>query len=400
MTSVPIHARAGDQGFLKQLNRSAVLELIRREPGISRAELAARTQLTKVTVGAMVQELLDQGWLVEGSLQQGSLGRPGRALHLNERRHVLLGAEVGVQGLRVVACTLTGRALGQRAILVPSTTPEATAQHLATLIMEVLTYPEVAGREVLGLGVAVPGPVALHDPTLLFAPNLGWRDVPFLTVLKPFLPDLPGPWLLENEAKAAAFGEVYFSGGDKPELLAYLSLGTGIGSGLMVGAPVPYLLRGAQGLAGEIGHSVLQSGGLYCHCGNRGCTETLVSGWAIRAALDIPPGVPLETALQPRMQDADVQVTLRRAGEALGMLLTNLHHTLNPSDIVLGGSLTRLGEPLLGPALAFFREHQHDLYTRTASISIHIRTDSTFLPARGAAAQVLASVFHESSVLG
>ncbi|WP_081909099.1 ROK family transcriptional regulator [Deinococcus sp. YIM 77859] len=394
MTSVLLQIRAGDQGFLKQLNRSAILEAVRRDPGISRAELAARTQLTKVTVGTMVQELLDQGWLVEGGLQQGSVGRPGRALYLNEGRHILLGAEVGVQGLRVVACTLTGRSLGQRAVLTPSTTPEATAQQLAILLTEVLALPELAGREILGLGVAVPGPVALHESTLVFAPNLGWRNIPFLTVLKPFLPDLPGPWLLENEAKAAAFGEVYFSETAKPELLAYLSLGTGIGSGLMVGTPVPHLLRGAQGLAGEIGHSVLQPGGAYCHCGNRGCAETLVSGWAIRAALGIPPGVLLETALQHRMDDIEVQVTLRRAGEALGMLLTNLHHTLNPSDIVLGGALTRLGAPLLQPALTFFGEHQHHLYASASPVRLHVRTDSTFIPARGAAAQLLARVIH------
>lgn len=206
MTLPPLHYRAGDQGFLKQLNRSAVLDMVRREPGISRADLALRTQLTKASVGMMVQELLEQGWLTEGGWQQGNVGRPGRALHLNEDQHVLLGAEVGVEGLRVVGCTLTGQILAHLDVVVPSTNPEATAQSLAGLIRELLGQPELAGREILGLGVAVPGPVSLHAPTLLFAPNLGWRDVSSLALLKPFLPDLGGFWLLENEAKAAAFG--------------------------------------------------------------------------------------------------------------------------------------------------------------------------------------------------
>ncbi|SMB97491.1 ROK family transcriptional regulator [Deinococcus hopiensis] len=398
MTLSPLHHRAGDQGFLKQLNRSAILEMVRREPGISRADLALRTQLTKAAVGMMVQELLEQGWLIEGGWQQGSVGRPGRALHLNEGRHALLGAEVGVQGLRLVGCTLTGQILTHRAVMVPSTTPEATAQALASLLRELLRRPELSGREILGLGVAVPGPVALHEPTLLFAPNLGWRDVPFLSLLKPLLPDLGGFWLLENEAKAAAFGEVYFSEREEPELLAYISLGTGIGSGLMLGTPVPHLLRGTQGLAGEIGHSVLQASGLYCHCGNRGCAETLVSGWAIRAALGIPPGLLLEDALEARLQDVDVQVTLQRAGEALGMLLTNLHHTFNPSDIVIGGALTRLGGALLQPALTFFEKHQRHLYASAAPVRLHVRTDSTYIPARGAAAQVLSKVLHHPVV--
>ncbi|MFC4637756.1 ROK family transcriptional regulator [Deinococcus hohokamensis] len=396
MTLPPLHHRAGDQGFLKQLNRSAILDMIRREPGISRADLALRTQLTKASVGMMVQELLEQGWLTEGGWQQGNVGRPGRALRLNEEQHVLLGAEVGVEGLRVVGCTLNGQILTHIDVTVPSTTPETTAQSLAGLIRELLNHPDLAGREILGLGVAVPGPVSLHGPTLLFAPNLGWRDVPFLSLLKPLLPDLNGFWLLENEAKAAAFGEVYFSERVEPELLAYISLGTGIGSGLMLGTPVPHLLRGAQGLAGEIGHTVLQPSGLYCHCGNRGCAETLVSGWAIRAALRIPPGLLFKDALQSRLQDADVQVTLQRAGEALGMLLTNLHHTFNPSDIVIGGELTRLGDPLLHPALTFFEKHQRHLYASASPVRLHVRTDSTYIPARGAAAQILAKVLHYS----
>ena len=398
MTLPPLHHRAGDQGFLKQLNRSAILDMVRREPGISRADLALRTQLTKASVGMMVQELLEQGWLTEGGWQQGNVGRPGRALHLNKEQHVLLGAEVGVEGLRVVGCALTGQILAHLDVMVPSTSPEATAQSLAGLIRELLDEPELAGREILGLGVAVPGPVSLHAPVLLFAPNLGWRDVSFLDLLKPLLPDLGGFWLLENEAKAAAFGEVYFSEREEPELLAYISLGTGIGSGLMLGTPVPHLLRGAQGLAGEIGHSLLQASGLYCHCGNRGCAETLVSGWAIRAALNIPPGLLLEDALESRLQDLDVQVTLQRAGEALGMLLTNLHHTFNPSDIVIGGALTRLGDPLLQPALTFFEKHQRHLYASASPVRLHVRTDSTYISARGAAAQILAKVLHYSDI--
>ncbi|MGM9322193.1 MarR family transcriptional regulator, partial [Deinococcus aquaticus] len=108
MTANTRTARAGDQSYLKRLNRSAILELVRQEPGLSRAELATRTHVTKVTVGTVVQDLIDGGWLTEGTLQQGALGRPGRTLHLNDDGHVILGADVGVQGLRVVATTLTG----------------------------------------------------------------------------------------------------------------------------------------------------------------------------------------------------------------------------------------------------------------------------------------------------
>lgn len=380
--------RAGDQSYLKRLNRSAILELVRQEPGLSRAELAARTHVTKVTVGTVVQELLDEGWLTETTLQHGGLGRPGRPVHLNEDRHVIIGADVGVQGLRVVATSLTGRVLTRHVHDGPTGDPDAAAATLAQLIRSARL--DLADRQLLGLGVAVPGPVSQPEHLLLLAPNLGWRDVPFLDLLGAHLPDLPGLTLLENEANAAAFAESYLRGRDAPDLLAYLSLGSGIGAGLVVASPEPRLLRGASHLAGEIGHTVLQPGGLYCHCGNRGCAETLLSGWAIRAALGVPEGTPLVDAVNARLDEPEVQVTLRRAGEALGLLLTNLNHTLNPSEIVLGGPLTRLGGPLMPTALDFFREHQHHLYATAPPTRVQVRADSTLLAARGVAAQVLA----------
>ena len=392
MTLTAQQPRAGDQRFLKQLNRAAILELIRRQPGLIRAELASQAQLTKATVGTVVQRLLDEQWLSEAELHQGGMGRPGRALRLNESVRAVLGAEVGVQGMRAAACSVSGRILASRELHAPTGTPQQAAGALAELIGDLVAAPELAGRQLLGLGIALPGPVAQPEQRLLFAPNLGWRDVAFLELLSPHLSDLPGLRLLENEANAAAFGEAYLNHGGGDGLLAYLSLNSGIGAGLISRAGAPQLLRGAQHFAGEVGHSLMQPGGLYCHCGNRGCIETLLSGWAIRAALKLPPGEDLREAVTARQQDAEVQLTLRRAGEALGVLLTNLHHTLNPSRIVIGGSLTRLPGPLLPSAFEFFAAHQHRLFGIDRPVVIEVRPDSTFLPARGAAAQVLAEV--------
>ncbi|GGK26320.1 xylose repressor [Deinococcus malanensis] len=391
--------RAGDLGFLKQLNRAAVIDVIRHEPGVSRSEIAARAGLTKPTVSAVVQELLDHGWLAEGELQQGGGGRPGRALHLNEHTHALIGAEVGVHGLRAVACTLNGTIIHALSSTSAPGTPAATSEQLANLITQLLRAPQVTGRSLLGLGVAVPGPVAFTEARVLSAPNLGWRDVPFLDLLRPHLHDLDGPWLLENEAKAAAFGEFFFHKYNAPDSLAYISLGTGIGSGFIQSGSPPSILRGAHGLASEIGHTVLQPGGPYCHCGNRGCAETLTSSWSIRAALNISEDLPLADALVPRLNEPAVHLTLKRAGEALGMLLLNVHHTFNPAKIVIGGSLTRLGEPLLQPALDYFGTHHNRLLSAQREVPIRVIPDSLFLPARGAAAQVLANVVHTTGAI-
>lgn len=388
------HQKAGDLNFLKRLNRSAILEMVRRAPGLTRADIATQAQLTKATVGAGVQSLLNQGWLKEGELQKSSGGRPGRALHLNDDHHYLLGTEVGVHRLHLVACAPSGKVLEAHHEPFAATTPEATAARLAELLQQLMRSPAVSHRENLGIGVALPGPIATGETVLRRAPNLGWRDVRFLDLLHPHLPKSKGIWLMDNEAKSAAFGEIYFRTGNIPESLLYVSAGTGIGSGMAEGSHSPLLTRGVQGLAGEIGHTILQPGGLYCHCGNRGCAETLVSGWSIRATLGIDEKDDLIQTLAPRLQEPDVIRTLRRAGEALGMLLLNLHHTQNPAEIVLGGSLTQLGSPFLEPALTYFEANQHRLLGTTQRVPLRVVEDSTFVAARGAAAQVLARAIH------
>jgi predicted NBD/HSP70 family sugar kinase len=384
----------GDQGFLKHLNRARILDLVRRQPGLSRAELATQAGLTKMTVGTVVGDLLAQGWLDEGEPRPGGVGRPGRSLSLSAGNFVLLGAEIGVLGQRAVACTLRGEVLASRTLSAPTGPPEQAARQLAGLIAELRRDPAVAGRVILGLGVAVPGPVDPADQTLAYAPNLGWGPVAMLEVLAPHLGELPGLRLIENEANAAAFGEAYRHP-QPPEVLAYLSLGTGIGAGLVLagalpGQPTPQLLHGPQGLAGEIGHTLVQPGGLYCHCGNRGCAETLLSGWALRATLGVAEGESLGDFVAAHLDDAAVQVALRRAGEVLGTLLVNLQRTLNPSHMIIGGLLARLDGPMVETALAFFAAHQQGRPGLGGAARVEVCTDHLLRPARGAAAQVLA----------
>ncbi|WP_251978625.1 ROK family transcriptional regulator [Salinicola avicenniae] len=381
---------AGDLNYLKSLNRSTILATVRRHPGLSRADIATHTGLTKATVGGVVQVLLARGWLREGELHARGGGRPGRALYLDGSRHFMLGTEVGVKGLRLVACNLQGDVLAQQQSEQAPTSPEATAARLAGMLTDLCRSPDLQSRTCLGLGVALPGPVKPDAPVLRLAPNLGWVDVEFLDLLRQQSLEIAGSWLLDNEANAAAFGEFYFFDGTPPESIAYLCASSGIGCGVVSGDNFPFISRGAQGLFGEIGHTVLQPGGAPCHCGNRGCAETLVSGWKLREQLDVAADASLSEALARRGDEPRVKASLAQAGEALGWLLLNLHHTLNPAMLILGGSLTRLGEPLIAPALAYFEAHQNGLLRQPLSIPVKVIGDSTFTAARGAAAEVMA----------
>ncbi|WP_457809257.1 ROK family transcriptional regulator [Kushneria sp. EE4] len=382
---------AGDLNSLKQRNRLAILDALRRRPNMSRTELARETGLTKVTVGSAVTTLLDSGWLEEGALQRRRGGRPGRELSLNEHHHLLLGVEVGVDELRLLACTLSGATLAQRCLPRTGTTPEDAARQLAHELMALLAGDGLDARRLLGVGVALPGPVMPNEPLLGLAPNLGWHRVRFLDLLAHHLPPLPGLRLMDNESSLAAFGELYFAHDRAPDSLLFVSADIGIGSGLVENAASPRIIRGVHGLAGEIGHTLLDPEGTLCHCGNYGCAETLVSGWRLRQQLGIGDDADLATAVAALPAERTAPV-LARAGRALGMLLHNLHHTLNPAEIVIGGTLTALGPAFLTPALTAFERTQRRLLPEAALIIPRVLTQSRLTPARGAAALVMATV--------
>lgn len=390
MTRLPDPRPAGDLNSLKQRNRLAILDALRRSPNMTRTELARLTGLTKVTVGSAVMPLLESGWLEEGSLQRRRGGRPGRELFLGEHRHLLLGAEVGVHELRVLACTLSGATLAQRCIPLSKTTPEEAARQLAQEITTLLESEALGERRLLGVGVALPGPVMPNEPLLGLAPNLGWHQVRFLDLLTRYLPALPGLKLMDNESSLAAFGELYFATHDAPESLLFVSADTGIGSGLVENGAPPRIIRGIHGLAGEIGHTLLDPEGTLCHCGNHGCAETLVSGWRLRQQLGINDDDDLTTAVAA-LPEAQTAPVLERAGRALGMLLHNLHHTLNPAEIVIGGTLTALGPTFMEPALARFASTQRRLLPEATLVTPRVLTQGHLMPARGAAALVMAS---------
>ncbi|MFC0337370.1 Sugar kinase of the NBD/HSP70 family, may contain an N-terminal HTH domain [Kushneria avicenniae] len=381
---------AGDLHSLKQRNRLAILDALRCRPDMTRTELARDTGLTKVTVGSAVMSLLESGWLEEGELQRRRGGRPGRSLSLSEHHHLLLGAEIGVHELRLVACTLSGETLLQRCIARAGTTPDEAAAQLAGEITALLVMEGLKARQLLGLGVALPGPVMPNEPLLGLAPNLGWHRVRFLDLLAGHLPELPGIQLMDNESSLAAFGELYFARDHAPASLLFVSADIGIGSGLVENGAPPRIIRGVHGLAGEIGHTLLDPNGARCHCGNDGCAETLVSGWRLRQQLDIDESDDLISAVTalPASRTGPV---LERAGQALGMLLHNLHHTLNPAAIVIGGTLTELGPAFMAPALARFAATQRRLLPEAGLITPRVLANSRLAPARGAAAMVMAS---------
>jgi predicted NBD/HSP70 family sugar kinase len=311
----------GDQQLVKRINRSVLLRTLRAQPGLSRARLAAESGLTKSTVSALVRELLDDGWLGEaGTSVADGLGRPSTPLHINVGVHGLVGVEMAVEAVRVVGVSLLGEVLHSVQEPLQSTDPKRLCAQAAMLVEQTCRVLARRGLRCAGIGAGLPGAVDDETGLVHFAPNLGWRRVQALPLLRQALAarDVPNvPVHLQNEADVAALGEYEFGGsgegdhtaGDGP--LIFVTCDVGVGAGIVLN---DRLFTGAQGMAGEIGHTVLQVDGPPCSCGRNGCAEVFIGARALRK----PGGA-------------------GAAGHYLGVLLQNLWTTFNPRTIVVGG---------------------------------------------------------------
>jgi len=348
-------AEAGSQWrVLKGINRMALVRQLCVKPGLSRADLAACVQLTKSTVGLLVRELIAEGWLVErDSVPSGDIGRRPTPLYVDPTRLVLLGAEIGIDSTRLVATSLVGDVLGRLQVPhAPNTGAQACLASLAASLASLHRELDDNARQVLGIGIGLPGGVDEATGFLHFAPNLGWREVPVGALLESALAEtaLAGvPLFLQNEADVAALGELEFNPGDAADPLLYVSINQGVGAGVIVG---DRLLIGSRGFAGEIGHTILQPDGPLCSCGRRGCAEALIGMHSVLATR-----ADSTRKRQAAKGDVDRQDAIAAAGSHLGILLQNLAAAYDPACIVLGGAGVSLGSGFVEPALRTLAEH-------------------------------------------
>ena len=305
----------GDQQLVKRINRSVLLRLLRSHGALSRAQLAHTSGLTKSTVSLLVRELMDEGWITEAaSTAAPGLGRPSTPLHIDGKQRGMVGVEVAVEALRVVGVSLTGQVLCALEEQLVGSTPEDVCRQAARLVARTHAQLQQRGVQLVGVGVGLPGAFDEATGMLRFAPNLGWRNVNFVPQITQALQLAGVPPVgvhVQNEADTAALSEYEFGDGDDQDSLIFVTCGVGVGAGIVLN---DRLFTGRQGMAGEIGHSILQIDGPRCSCGRQGCAETFFGARALATLADPAQG-----------------------GYYLGVVLQNLWTTFNPSQLVVGG---------------------------------------------------------------
>ena len=324
-----------------------VLSLVAGGVAQSRADLVSVTGLSRTTVAQYLTQLFAAGLLDEGAapIRSGG-GRPSRLLRLAPHAAVVLAADIGETHARLAVTDLTPGILAQCTVMIDLRDgPIAVLAQLSTAFRDLLRDSGQDIGDVLGIGLGLPAPVD-HAGGRVVGPSVmpGWDDFDICGCLTTHL---NAPVLVENDVNLMTLSEYRAFWPDAAQFL-FVKAGTGIGSGIMTDG---ILYRGAQGAAGDIGHMQLdRPGGPLCRCGKQGCLEAHAAGWAIARDLRAA-GLTAETARDVirLMQEGDNATTARlhAAGLALGDAIATTVSVLNPSAIVIGGTLAEAGEALL-----------------------------------------------------
>jgi predicted NBD/HSP70 family sugar kinase len=246
-----------------------------------------------------------------------------------------VGLDIGVNYIRGVLTNLRGVVAAESELALGRHDPDSVLEEAFRCIDGLIGQAPSSAYGITGIGVGVPGLVD-DTGTVLFAPNLQWRDVP----LRRMLADRYGvPISIDNEANAGALGERIFGAGRSIDNLVYVSVGIGIGTGLILHKE---LYKGASGFSGEMGHLSVEAFGKPCTCGNRGCWEMYASE---RALLEKAAGLGfdhLESLLAGAQSGRkDVQELLKETGEYLGIGIANIVNVFNPDAVIIGNRMSR-----------------------------------------------------------
>jgi len=285
-------------------------------------------------------------------------------------RDLILGVDFGGTKIRCAVADSHGRIIARNYGATPAREgPEVVLQAVVDLARGVVKEVGATFNQLKGIGVAAAGPLNSNTGVVFLSPNLyGWHNVPLRDLVER---KLGIKTLVENDANAAALGELYFGAGRGVRNLIYITVSTGIGGGIIIDGK---LYRGACGTAGEVGHMTIDLDGPRCNCGNTGCWETLASGTALarRAKQRIEQGAETSVlslvggdidgitaktiAAAAEQGDPFARELITENGYYLGVGFVNLVNLFNPELILVGGGLSNMGEALLKPAIEVVKE--------------------------------------------
>ncbi|MFJ4986894.1 ROK family protein [Streptomyces sp. NPDC088732] len=316
---------------------SQIFTIVLSHGPLTRADIARRAGLSAAAVTKAVRPLIEAGYLVDEAdgAARTALGRPANQVRVDAGRALFIGVKVTGDEIIGVLTDLCCRIRVARHVPLTSRDPGSVLAELAGLVQELRTEADGFGVQVRGLGVAVSGDVDRVAGVVRWSPFLEWRDIPLAEIVA----TVTGlPVTVENDVRALTVAEQWFGAGVGLTGFAVVTVGAGIGCGLVVNGTV---VSGAYGVAGEIGHLAIDPAGPLCHCGNRGCVEAIAADPAIvrdvRAATGVEVADAAEALELAHRGDPGARAVYARAGEAIGRAIGAVANLLGPERVIISG---------------------------------------------------------------
>ncbi|MCK9287072.1 MAG: ROK family transcriptional regulator [Sphaerochaetaceae bacterium] len=335
----------GDNGFIKELNYKTVLDTIRTKGAVSRADVSRLTGLTRSTCTVICDRMLKQGIIIETGTVGSTGGRPPILLQINNRAGAVLGLKMMEDMIAGATVDLGGNIIQQQSWeMRPGLDMETYLPRFEEFVQDIIgkhrnSYPLIP---MLGIGIGVGGRVS-SDGVLIKSSVLGWRDV---SLKKRLQKRFSMPVHIENDVNTFAIGEKFFGAGVHYENFLSLSVGEGIGLGIIIDGK---LFAGSHHGAGELGHTRISfdSQAPYCTCGKQGCLESFTSDRAIIGMYNQETGktFQINEIIQKASEgDPHALKVFKIMGRYLGIAVSSLVNIFDPQAVIIGGERTNASQ--------------------------------------------------------
>lgn len=384
---------------MRAINRSVILNSIKANGPIARAEVARSSGLSPATVTAITAELIEEGFVYEKAAGDSSGGRPPILLAINPLGGYVVGIKLMEDHAIGALTDLEANILQRHQMPLIDRYAEGAIQVMADLVKMLLGLGAVPRKKLIGVGVGLAGIVDSNQGVLRQSPYFGWLDIPIRDLLQAHV---KAPVFIDNDVNTFTLAERWFGSGQGVKDFLTVTIGRGVGLGIVTNGQ---FYRGAGGGAGEFGHIVVDADGPLCDCGKRGCLEAFVSDPALLAQANeaksktfIPQTVNdlEELARLSQQGEPGAVAILHRAGSIFGQSIANLVNIFNPGRLLISGEGVRNGPVFFNAMRTAIQEFTMPGQYNDLELRIEPWGDDIW--ARGAASLVLQQLF-ESPVL-
>ncbi len=342
----------GNRDLIRAINRSHVLNAIKTYGPIGRAEIARRTGLSPATVTSISAKLISQNLVLEKSAGDSSGGRPPILLVINPKGGYVVGIKLTEVNAICALTDLEATVIAKSSMPLSGHNPQRVVDDLAHLVTMFIREQKISKKQLLGVGVGLAGIIDAEAGILRQSPIYGWDNVPLRQMLQS---KLNVPIYIENDVNTLTLTERWFGPGQGVDNFLTVTVGRGVGLGIVVNGQ---FYRGENGGAGELGHTTIDPKGPLCACGKHGCLEVYVGDPGLirtaheefeRGNLSKSVETIDDLLLLAQAGNASAIRIFKKAGGILGIAIGNLINLFNPQKIIISGEGTREGDFLFIP---------------------------------------------------